>query len=68
MAFSRKYIFKIFRKTAAIFSILKILIFFLEHSIEIKIPHDMKRKPTEYVYLVKNRIILENILAIFMKL
>ena len=64
MAFSRKSIFKIFRKTAAIFSILKILIFFSNHSTELKIPHHMKVKPTEYVYLVKNCIILENILAV----
>ena len=64
VAFSRKSIFKIFRKTAAIFSILKILIFFSDHSIELKIPHHTKGKRTEYLYLVKNCIIL----AIFMKL
>ena len=67
-AFSRKSIFKIFRKTAAIFSILKILIFFSDYSIELKISHHMKEKPTEYVYLVKNCIILKNVLAVFMKL
>ena len=65
VAFLRKSIFKIFRKTAAIFSILKILIFFSGHLIELKIPHHMKGKPTEYVYLLKNCIILENILAVF---
>ena len=35
---------------------------------ELKKYHHMKEKPTEYVYLVKNCIILENILAVFMKL
>ena len=66
VAFLKKSIFKIFRKTAAIFSIFKILIFFSD-SIELKIPHHMKGKPTECVYLVKNCIILEKILAFFMK-
>ena len=68
LAFSRKSIFNIFRKTAAIFSILNILIFFSDHSIELKIPHHMNGKPTEYVCLVKNCIIFENISAVFMKL
>ena len=68
MALSRKSIFKIFRKTAAIFSILKILIFFSDHSIELKIPHHMKGRTTEYVYLVQKCIIWENILVVFMKL
>ena len=44
VALSKKSIFKIFRKTAAILSMLKILIFFSDHSIELKIPHHMKRK------------------------
>ena len=39
--------------------ILKILIFFFDHSIELKIPHHMKEKSTGYVYLVKNCIILK---------
>ena len=33
-----------------------------------KISHHMKGKATEYVYLVKNYVILENILAVFMNL
>ena len=56
LSFSRKSIFKIFGKTAAIFSILKIFIFFSDHSIDLKISHHMKEKPTEYVDLVKNCI------------
>ena len=55
VAFSRKSIFKIFRNTTAIFSILKILVFFSDHSIELKIPHHMKEKPTKYAYLVKKK-------------
>ena len=66
-AFSRKSSFKTFRKTATIFSLLKILIFFLDHSTDLKIPYYVKGKLTEYVYLVKNCIISENILAVFMK-
>ena len=66
--FFEKIHFQIFRKTAAIFLIMKILIFFSDHSIELKIFQDMKGKPTEHVYLVKNCIILDNILAVFMKL
>ena len=38
VAFSRKCIFKIFRKTAAIFSTSKILMFFSDHWTELKIP------------------------------
>ena len=68
VAFSRKSIFKSFRKTAAIFSILKFFIFFLDHSIELKIPYHMKGKPTEYVYLIRSCVILENVLTVFIKL
>ena len=51
VAFSRKSIFKIFKKTAAIFSIFKILNFFSDHSIELKIPHYMKKKNQPNIYI-----------------
>ena len=60
--------FQNFQKNHRHFLNFRILTFFSDHSIELKIPHHIKGKPTEYVYLVKNCIILENISAVFMKL
>ena len=59
--------FQNFQKNRGHFLNFEILIFFSDHSIELKISHHIKEKPTEYAYLVKNWYILKNILAVFMK-